>query len=40
MKLKKTKSEKRETKKRKRMSVSGKSVLKIQKIILNKAKNA
>lgn len=40
MKPKKTKSEKREIKKRKRMPVSGKSVLKIKEIILNKAKKA
>lgn len=40
MKPKKTKSEKREVKKRKRMPVSGKSVLKIKEIILNKAKKS
>lgn len=40
MKPKKTKGEKREVKKRKRMLVSGKSVLKIKEIILNKAKKS
>ena len=38
MKPKPTKGEKREVKKRKRMPVSGKSVLKIQEIIRSKAK--
>jgi len=36
----KTKAEKREIKKKPRMPVSGKSVLKIQEIILNKAKKS
>ena len=39
MKTKNTKAEKREQKKKIKMAVSGKSVLKLQKIILNKAKN-
>lgn len=38
MKLKKTKSEKREIKKRKRMKVSGKSVFKIKAIIDKKSR--
>jgi hypothetical protein len=38
MKSKPTKAEKRETKKKPKMPVSGKSVLKIREIIFNKAK--
>jgi hypothetical protein len=38
MKIRKTKAEKRENKKREKMRVSGKSVFKIKEIIIEKAK--
>jgi len=40
MKIKKTKAETRETKKKVTMKVSGKSVFKIKEIIVKKAKSA